>query len=135
MRWLSSRGGKLGFFGAFLSLMASISWARESDDTVWRIAAIAVTAAVVLHIVRWSVIGVFDTDEGIVIKRSWRRRLAIPATAHPVADFRKHRAGHQLIIRADGYPPTPTDFVFARPAIEPQMKVPSNLEHAHPHES
>ena len=71
--------------------------------------------------------GVFDTDDGVVVRRLRRKTVLIPAGSVPTIEFDKWFAGHRLFIRTNDGDRVSTDFLFAKPMLEPRLELPSNL--------
>lgn len=71
--------------------------------------------------------GVFDTDDGVVVRRLRRKTVVVPTDSGPTIEFDKWLAGHRLFIRTNDGDRVSTDFLFAKPMLEPRLELPSNL--------
>ncbi len=71
--------------------------------------------------------GVFDTPDGLLVKRMRRSSVSIPSSAEPTLDFDKRLIGHRLMIETNDGNRVATDFLFTKPELESRLELPDNL--------
>ncbi len=123
----SSRAGTIGLVTLMFLFVSSFSAALDAEALAARTSLFAVAAISELVQFRLDAAGIFETSEGLVIKRLWHPLLTVPATAEPTAHFERRRIGHRLIVEADGHELITTSFVLAKPDLERRMSFPSSL--------
>ncbi len=127
MAMKSSRAGMIGSLISIFLLVSLFSAALDAEALVARSSLFAAAAIAALVFFRLGSAGIFETSEGIMIKRLWHPMLTIATTAEPTAHFERRRIGHRLIVEADGHELITTSFVLAKPDLERRMSFPSSL--------
>lgn len=123
----STRAGTLtAFTSMFLGILAVFSFMGAASAAQQLLFA-AVAAAFFFWRFRLGLTGVFDTEDGIVIRRMRRVPVMVPASAGPTVDFEKRLIAHRMIVRDNEGQRFPTDFLFAKPELEPRLELPENL--------
>jgi len=127
MKVRNTRAGALtAFTSFFLALLAffSVLDAQTVERQLWYG---IVCAVFMFWRLRLGQTGVFDTPHGLVVKRMRRSSVSISSSADPTVAFEKRFAGHRLVIQTNDGDRVATDFLFAKPALEPRLELPDNL--------
>lgn len=130
MKVRDTRSGTLtAFTSTFLALLAffGVLDAATLDE---QIGYAAIGSVFLFWRFRVGQTGVFDTADGLVVRRLRRKTVAIPASADPTIEFGKSLIVHRLFIKTNDGKRVSTDFLFAKPILEPRLDVPANLAEA-----
>lgn len=110
----------------FLAILAFIS-AADGQTFDEQLGLGVIGAVFLFWRFRVSQTGVFDTDDGLVIRRLRRKTVVIPSRAEPTIEFGKWLFFHRLFIQNNDGPRVSTDFLFLKPELEERMDLPNNL--------
>ena len=127
MKVRETKAGALAAFTSFfLGLLAffSVLDAQTTQRQLWYG---VICAVFMFWRFRVGQTGVFDTDDGLVVKRMRRSLVSIPSSAEPTVDFEKRLIGHRLVIQTNEGDRVDTDFLFTKPALESRLQLPDNL--------
>lgn len=127
MKVRDTKAGTLtAFTSLFLGLLAFFSLldAQTAPQQLWYG---LICAVFLFWRIRVGQTGVFDTEDGLVVKRMRRTSVSIPATAEPTIGFEKRLIGHRAVILTNDDDRVTTDFLFTKPALERRLVLPDNL--------
>lgn len=127
MKVRDTRAGTLAAFTSlFLGLLAFFSLldAQAAAQQLWYG---VICATFLFWRVRVGQTGVFDTEDGLLVKRMRRSPVSIPTSAEPAMTFEKRLLGHRLVILTNDEGRVATDFLFSKPALERRLELPDNL--------
>lgn len=127
MKVRDTKAGTLtAFTSLFLGLLAFFSLldAQTAPQQLWYG---LICAVFLFWRVRVGQTGVFDTEDGLLVKRMRRSSVEIPSSAEPTMSFQKRLLGHRLVILTNDEDSVATDFLFTKPALERRLELPNNL--------
>lgn len=127
MKVRDTRAGTLtAFTSMFLAILAFIS-ALDGQTFDEQLGFGAIGAVFLFWRFRVGQTGVFDTGDGLVVRRLRRKTVVIPSSAVPTIEFGKWLVFHRLFIETNDGRQISTDFLFLKPELEARMELPANL--------
>jgi hypothetical protein len=127
MKVRNTKAGALtAFTSMFLALLALFSFmdAQTFDE---QLGYAAIGAVFLFWRFRVGQTGVFDTPDGLVVRRLRRKTVEIPTASMPTVEFDKWFVVHRMFIRTNDGARVSTDFLFTKPVLESRLELPDNL--------